>query len=85
MDRQFSVRLPAELATRIERMAKRTGTRRSEVVRAALKHYLSGSSVRVSTRPIRLVRDLLGTVESGLPDLGQRHREYLLRRLRRAR
>jgi hypothetical protein len=36
-------------------------------------------------RPIDLVRDLLGSVESGIPDLGQHHRDYLLRRLRRAR
>ena len=31
------------------------------------------------------VRDLLGSVESGIPDLGQRHREHLLRRLKRVR
>jgi hypothetical protein len=31
-----------------------------------------------------LVRDLLGSMESGVPDLGQRHRDYLLKRLRRA-
>jgi hypothetical protein len=30
-----------------------------------------------------LVRDLLGSMESSVPDLGQRHRDYLLRRLRR--
>jgi hypothetical protein len=29
-----------------------------------------------------LVQDLLGAVASGLPDLGQRHRAYLLKRLR---
>jgi hypothetical protein len=34
-------------------------------------------------RPIERVRDLLGRIESGLPDLGQRHRDYLIRRLRR--
>jgi hypothetical protein len=29
------------------------------------------------------VRDLLGSHESGIPDLGQRHREHLLERLLR--
>jgi hypothetical protein len=40
---------------------------------------------RMERRPIELVQDLLGTTASGIPDLGQRHRDYLLKRLRRAR
>jgi hypothetical protein len=36
----------------------------------------------METRPIECVRDLLGRVESGVPDLGQRHRDYLLKRVR---
>jgi hypothetical protein len=36
-------------------------------------------------RPIERVRDLLGSIASGRSDLGRRHREYLIRRLRRGR
>jgi hypothetical protein len=36
-------------------------------------------------RPVDRVRDLLGSVESGIPDLGLRHREHLIQRLRRGR
>lgn len=79
MQRQLTVRLPAELAERLDRAAQRLRRKRSEIVRLALEEFLA---VEIEERPIERVRDLLGQVESGIPDLGQRHREYLLRRLR---
>jgi antitoxin ParD1/3/4 len=36
-------------------------------------------------RPADLARDLIGSVESGISDLGQNHRQHLLNRLRHAR
>ena len=82
MERQLTMRLPADLAAKLERSARRLKRKRSEVVREALEHYLDSEP---EMRPIERVRDLLGSVASGRPDLGQRHREYLIRRLRRAR
>ena len=82
MERQLTLRLPATLAEKLDRSAKRLQRRRSEVVRLALEQFLD-SQVPVS--PVERVRDLLGRVESGLPDLGQRHRDYLVRRLRHGR
>jgi Ribbon-helix-helix protein, copG family len=82
MERQLTMRLPADLATKLERSAKRLKRKRSEVVREALEQYLD---TEPELRPIERVRDLLGSVASGRPDLGQRHREYLTRRLRRGR
>ena len=82
MEQQLTLRLPADLATRLAKAAQRLQRKRSEVVRLALEQYLA---VEVDSRPVERVRDLLGRVESGLPDLGQRHREYLLRRLKHGR
>jgi predicted transcriptional regulator len=82
MERQLTMRLPADLAAKLERSAKRLKRKRSEVVREALEHYLD---TQPEVRPIERVRDLLGSIESGRPDLGQRHRDYLIRRLRRGR
>jgi Arc/MetJ-type ribon-helix-helix transcriptional regulator len=79
MEQQLTLRLPAELAARLDKTAKRLQRKRSEVVRQALEQYLA---VETDGRPIERVRDLLGSVESGVPDLGQRHREYLLRRVK---
>src|SRR5438445_5700849 len=83
VERQLTLRMPANLATKLDRVARQTRRRRSEVVRLALEQFLSEADTKVERRPIDLVRDLLGSMDSGVPDLGQRHREYLLKRLRR--
>ena len=80
MDSQLSLRLPAALANKLERAAMRLKRKRSDVARLALEQFLDA---KLEIRPIERVRDLLGRVESGIPDLGQRHREHLIRRLRR--
>ena len=80
MDAQLTLRLPGTLNAKLERSAKRLKRKRSDVVRLALEQFLETAP---ATRPIERVRDLLGSVESGVPDLGQNHREYLIRRLRR--
>ena len=82
MDSQLTLRLPGALAEKLERSARRLKRKRSDVVRHALEQFLD---TEPEIRPIERVRDLLGRVESGVPDLGQRHREYLIRRLHRGR
>ena len=81
MDSQLTLRLPGELAEKLDRSAKRLKRKRSDVVRIALEQFLESDP---DVRPIERVRDLLGKVESGIPDLGEHHREHLIRRLRRA-
>jgi len=80
MDSQLTLRLPGELAEKLEHSAKRLKRKRSDVVRLALEQFLD---TEPEIRPIERVRDLLGRIESGVPDLGQNHREHLIRRLRR--
>lgn len=85
MERQLTVRIPARLAAKLEQTAGRIRRKRSEVIRLALEQFLEEGPPLAQTRPIELVRDLLGAVSSRRSDLGTRHREHLLRRLRRAR
>ena len=80
MESQLTLRLPGALADKLERSARRLKRKRSDVVRLALEQFLDTES---EIRPVERVRDLLGRIESGVPDLGQRHREHLMRRLRR--
>ena len=80
MDSQLTLRLPGTLAGRLDRSAKRLKRKRSDVVRLALEQFLDAEP---ALRPIDRVRDLLGKIESGVPDLGLRHRAHLIRRLRR--
>ncbi|KUK26127.1 MAG: CopG domain protein DNA-binding domain protein [Acetothermia bacterium 64_32] len=89
MGEQLTVRMPEELAARLEEAARVLRRSRSDVVRLALERFLQDvlgeDEQALVPRPIELVRDLLGRVESGVPDLGQRHREHLLECLRRSR
>jgi len=82
MDSQMTLRLPDRLAKRLERSAKMLRRKRSDVVRLALEQFLDGHPAE---RPMDRVRDLIGRMASGVPDLGQRHRELLAQRLRRGR
>lgn len=80
MESQLTLRLPRALASKLERSAKNLKRKRSDVVRLALEQFLDSEP---DIRAVERVRDLLGRVKSGVPDLGQRHREHLIRRLRR--
>ena len=80
MDAQLTLRLPNTLNEKLERTATRLKRKRSDVVRLALEQFLDAEP---EIRPVERVRDLLGKVESGVPDLGQNHRQHLIRRLRR--
>ena len=80
MESQLTLRLPRELSEKLERSARRMKRKRSDVVRLALEQFLDTDP---EVHPVERVRDLLGRIESGVPDLGQRHREHLVRRLRR--
>ena len=82
MEQQLTLRISADLASQLDRAAKRLGRKRSEVARLAIEHFVASP---VEHRPVELVRDLLGRVQSGKRDLGQRHREYLIKRLRNGR
>lgn len=85
MGEQLTFRVPGDLAGNLGQVAREMKRKRSEVLRLALEQFLEGTSVQGRSRPFDLVRDLLGTLESGAPDLGQRHRDYLVARLKRER
>ncbi len=82
MQSQITFRLPVVLADKLERKARSMKRKRSDVVRQALEQFLDA---RENVRPIERVRDLLGSVDTGISDLGWNHREHMFRGLRRGR
>jgi Arc/MetJ-type ribon-helix-helix transcriptional regulator len=54
----------------------------SEVVRRAVKEFLEITEEPARHRADR-VKDLIGSLDSGIPDLAVRHREHVLEKLRR--
>ena len=82
MSEQLTVRLPDDLSESLEQAALRMRRKRSEVVRMALEQFLD---LRPGGAAARRVGGLLGSVETGVADLAERHREYVLESLQRGR
>jgi Arc/MetJ-type ribon-helix-helix transcriptional regulator len=81
---QITVRLPAPLGRMLRRTSRRLGRRPSDVVRMALEAFLQASPPS-ATKPAERVEHLIGSLASGVPDLAERHREYVLAALKHAR
>ena len=80
---QLTIRMPDEQMSRIEYIAKKMGLKKSDVTRMAIKKFIDEEigeekEIKLYTR----VKHLLGVVESGAPDLGQRHREHLIKKIK---
>jgi metal-responsive CopG/Arc/MetJ family transcriptional regulator len=84
VDDQLTVRLPEDLSKALQEASRRMQRKSSEIVRLALREYL-GAAPRSRSRPADRVRGLIGSLESGVPDLAEKHRAYILESLRRGR
>ena len=80
---QLTVRVSDEYAEKLERLTKRTGIKRSDIIRLALKQFLEEGFEKDSRTPFQKITHLLGIGESGLKDLGQHHRDYLVQKIKR--
>jgi Arc/MetJ-type ribon-helix-helix transcriptional regulator len=84
MPTQVTVRLPDDLGRALKAATRRLQRRNSDIVRMALREFLQ-SPADSAARSIERVRSLIGSLESGSPDLAARHREYILKSLTRDR
>lgn len=84
MQEQITIRLPTNLRAALRRVSRELRRKDSDVVRMALESFLQSSPARAGA-PAARVRHLLGSLESGVPDLAERHREYILKALKRGR
>ena len=84
MQDQLTVRLPEDLSRALKAASRRMQRRSSEIVRLALREFL-GTSSGSGVRPADRVATLIGSLESGVPDLAEKHRAYIIESLRRGR
>ncbi len=83
MPEQLTVRLPEDLSRALEAASRRMQRKSSDIVRLALRQFLGAPAA--GTRAADRVSGLIGSLESGVPDLAEKHRAYLLESLRRGR
>jgi hypothetical protein len=67
--KHISLKLPAALEARLAAAAKRRKTTKSAIVRQALEDYLANGNRTGRPSFADTVRDLIGCVDSGIPDL----------------
>lgn len=83
MQQQVTVRLPEDLSRALKLASRRMQRRSSDIVRLALREFLGTPTP--GTRAADRVKGLIGSLESGVPDLAEKHRAYILESLRRGR
>jgi Arc/MetJ-type ribon-helix-helix transcriptional regulator len=84
MEAQLTVRLPEDLKRALDQATERLQRRSSDIVRMALRAFLYAPEARGS-RPADRVRGLIGSLESGVPDLAEHHRRYVLESIKHGR
>jgi metal-responsive CopG/Arc/MetJ family transcriptional regulator len=80
---QLTVRMPDEYTKKLNVLSKKMGLKRSDVVRLALQRFFDENSEGIDQSPFEKVKSMLGVAESKIKDLGQRHRHYLIQKMRR--
>jgi len=80
---QLTVRMSDEYGEKIAVLAEKMGLKKSDIARLALKQFVEENLDNNQGAPFQKVRHLLGSVESGIRDLGQRHRDYLIEKIRK--
>ncbi|MCP4107945.1 MAG: hypothetical protein GY749_20770 [Desulfobacteraceae bacterium] len=77
---QFTVRISDDYGEKLALIAKNIGLKKSEIVRLALKQFTDEILGESQEMPYEKVSHLLGIAESGINDLGQRHKNDLQNR-----
>jgi len=77
------VRLSDDLDKEISNLAKRLHLKRSDIIRMALERFLEEFHGRGESRPYERVKSLIGSISSGVSDLGETHRKYLLKQFKK--
>ena len=80
---QMTIRIPDEYEKKVARIGKKMGLKRSDIFRLAIKQFIEENAKDDDRVPFEKVRHLLGIGESGLRDLGQHHRDYLIKKVRK--
>lgn len=83
MQSQLTVRLSDDLDKEISSLAKRLHLKRSDIVRMALEKFLGDFQGTEESKPYDKVKNLIGSIYSGISDLGEAHRKHLLGRIKR--
>jgi len=75
--------MPDEYGEKIKALAEKMGLKKSDIARLALKQFVEESLSNDESTPYQKISHLLASAESGIHDLGQRYRDYLVKKILR--
>jgi len=78
---QLTIRMPERYISKIEQIAKSSGLKKSDITRMAIRKFIEEFSNEEEADLYSKAHHLIGAVESGISDLGQNHRKYLINKL----
>ena len=78
---QLTIRMPEEFFSKIEQIAKSSGLKKSDITRMAIRKFLEEYSGEEEADLYSKAKRFIGVVKSGISDLGQNHRKYLIKKL----
>jgi hypothetical protein len=74
--------MPEEYFFKIEQIANSSGLKKSDVTRMAIRKFLEEYSGDENTDLYSKAKHLIGVAESGISNLGQNHRDHLLKKIK---
>ena len=83
MQGQLTIRIDSKLEQGLDALSQRFHQKRSEIVRHALERFIAEEVLPEEPSPWQKVQHLAGSVETGVSDLGEAHREHLRSRFKR--
>lgn len=79
---QITIRMPEEDISEIERLAKSMGLKKSDITRLAIRKFLDAHRAEKNPSLYDRAKNLIGVVQSGIPDLGLNHRKHLIKKIK---
>ena len=81
---QLTIRMAEEYLNKIVQITKLSGLKKSDVARMAIRKFRDEYSNEEETDLYSKAKQFVGIVESGISDLGQNHRDHLIKKIRNA-
>ena len=79
---QITIRMPEEYLNKIEQIAKASGLKKSDITRMAVRKFIEEYGSDEEPNLYSKAKPLIGVVESGISNLGQNHRMYVIDKIK---
>lgn len=80
---QITFEVPAELDDKVRLLMQNLNVTNAALMRAALEYFVYTHNPTPASSPYERAKDLIGVIESNIPDLGSDHEKHLAARFKK--